>query len=50
MVDIATGKLEWVVNGYQSLEPLATMKADGSQARDESQPERWGNSRRSRWA
>jgi carbonic anhydrase len=39
MIDVATGKLEWVVNGYQSLESLATVKADGSQTRDESQPE-----------
>jgi carbonic anhydrase len=39
MIDVNTGKLEWVVNGYQALESLATMKADASQARDESQPE-----------
>jgi carbonic anhydrase len=39
MIDVTTGRLEWVVNGYQTLESLATMKADGSQARDESQPE-----------
>ncbi|HXC99970.1 MAG TPA: carbonic anhydrase [Verrucomicrobiae bacterium] len=39
MVDVNTGKLEWVVNGYQALESLATMKADASRAPDESQPQ-----------
>jgi carbonic anhydrase len=39
MIDVATGKLEWVVNGYQALESLAVAKADVSQGRDESQPE-----------
>jgi carbonic anhydrase len=39
MIDVTTGKLEWVVNGYQALESLATMKANVSGAHDESQPE-----------
>ena len=39
IVDVTTGKLEWVVNGYQGLESLATMKADASQMPDESQPQ-----------
>jgi carbonic anhydrase len=45
MIDVNTGKLEWVVNGYQGLETLAAVKsqapanAEASQARDESQPE-----------
>jgi carbonic anhydrase len=38
MIDVTTGKLEWVVNGYQALESLATMKADAAQAPGESPP------------
>jgi len=38
MVDIATGRLEWVVNGYQALEmpapPKATMIGHGEEPRD----------------
>jgi len=37
MVDIETGKLEWVVNGYQAFEvSAATMKAEGAKLMDES--------------
>jgi carbonic anhydrase len=39
MIDVATGRLEWVVNGYQALESLSTAKADVSQAQDESRQE-----------
>jgi len=37
LVDIATGKLEWVVNGYQTFElSAATIKAEGAKLVDES--------------
>jgi carbonic anhydrase len=36
MVDTATGKLEWVVNGYQALDSVASAKAAGVKLADES--------------
>ncbi len=38
MVDVTSGKLEWVVNGYQALETLTAANANVSNAPDESQP------------
>ncbi len=36
MVDIATGKLEWVVNGYQTLDTVVAIKAQSMGHADES--------------
>ncbi len=37
LIDVTSGKLEWVVNGYQALESAASLKADVSNSPEESQ-------------